>query len=65
MLSNIFWILLIINMIILLVINIINFIITIKNIKLEKKIYNAKYNSIVSQSLLNIAKANRIVKEEK
>ncbi len=65
MLSSIFWVLMIIVSIILLIIDIDTLVTVNKLNKLQKKIYEAKYEAIVSQSLLNIAKTNQVVKEEK
>lgn len=65
MLSNIFWIMMLVTAILLLLSSIVTLGHKLIINKLEKEIYQAKYEAIMSQCLLNIAKANRIVKEDK
>lgn len=65
MLSNIFWVLMIIVSLILLIIDLDTLVTITKVNKLQRKLYEAKLDAIVSQTLLNIAKANEIVKEDK
>ncbi len=65
MLSNIFWVVMLIASLLLLIANINNLVTTSKVNKLKRKMYEAKYDAIVTQSLLNIAKVNKIVKEDK
>jgi len=65
MLSIIFWVLMIIVATILLITDIDHLIANRKLHKLQKEIYKAKLDTIVSQAVLNIAKANKIVKEDK
>ena len=65
MLSSIFWVLMIIVSLILLIIDLDTLVTITKVNKLQRKLYEAKLDAIVSQTLLNIAKANEIVKEEK
>jgi succinate dehydrogenase hydrophobic anchor subunit len=65
MLSNIFWVMMLVTAILLLLSSIVTLGHKLIINKLEKEIYQAKYEAIMSQCLLNIAKANRIVKEDK
>ena len=65
MLSNIFWVMMLVTAILLLLSSIVTLGHKLIINKLEKEIYQAKYEAIMSQCLLNIAKANKIVKEDK
>lgn len=65
MLSNIFWIMMLVTALLLIINGVVTLGHTLIINKLEKEIYQAKYEAIMSQCLLNIAKANRIVKEDK
>lgn len=65
MLSIIFWVLMIIVATILLITDIDHLITMRKVNKLQRKLYEAKIEAVITKSLLNIAKANEIVKEDK
>lgn len=65
MISNIFWLIMIVTAILLLASAVVTLGHKLIINKLEKEIYQAKYEAIMSQCLLNIAKANKIVKEDK
>lgn len=65
MLNIIFWVLMIIVATLMLITNIDNLVTTKKVNKLQRKLYEAKIEAVITKSLLNIAKANEIVKEDK
>ena len=65
MLSSIFWVLMIIVSLILLIIDLDTLVTITKVNKLQRKLYEAKIEAVITKSLLNIAKANEIVKEDK
>lgn len=65
MISNIFWVMMLVTALLLLLSSIVTLSHKLIINRLEKEIYQAKYEAIMSQCLLNIAKANEIVKEDK
>lgn len=65
MLNNIFWGVMLATAVIFFITSIVNLVHQLKLNKLQRRLYDIKFQNIVSQCLVNIAKANEIVKEDK